>query len=69
LDLQLSGAQSAPGVRQRPASRSLGHYLVNDFRLSGIVAAGTSAVVISLKVIFFEPSSQSGLAGRFLDWG
>jgi hypothetical protein len=67
-----SGAQSAPGpsgLRQRPASRSLGHYLVYDLQLSGIVGAGTSAVLISLKAIFFEPSTQSGLAGRFLDWG
>jgi len=43
--------------------------LVYDFRLSGIVGAGTSAVLISLKVIFFEPSTRFGLAGRFLDWG
>jgi len=33
------------------------------------VGARTSAVLISLKVIFFEPSTLSGLAGRFLDWG
>jgi len=65
--LQQNGAQSAPGPagrRQRPASRSL-----NDFRQFGIVGAGTSAVLISLKVIFFEPSTLSGLAGRFLDGG
>jgi hypothetical protein len=48
---------------------ALGYYLVNDFRLFGIVGARTSAVLISLKVIFFEPSTLSGLAGRFLDWG
>jgi hypothetical protein len=58
LDLQL---RAAPNPR-----RDLRVY---DFRLSRIVAAGTSAVLTSLKVIFFEPSTQSGLAGRFLDWG
>jgi hypothetical protein len=38
-------------------------------RLSGIVGSGTSPILISLKVIFFEPSTQSGLGGRFLDGG
>jgi hypothetical protein len=31
--------------------------------------SGTSAILISLKVIFFEPSTRSGLGGRFLDGG
>jgi hypothetical protein len=30
---------------------------------------GDVAVLISLKVIFFEPSTLSGLGGRFLDRG
>jgi hypothetical protein len=32
-------------------------------------AAGASAVLILLKVIFSESSTRSGLAGRFLDRG
>jgi len=47
-------------------------WLLSRKTISGCPVSWTRArraVLISLKVIFFEPSTLSGLAGRFLDGG